>query len=333
MCYVFGEQTVKQSITAKIDARNQQSVPVKESFDLANFKIFRKFSNYVFSEIDIDKSGGVDVEELYTGLLLFHLYLSSYLGPAAAKPASRKKVQQVFHMMDVERNGQLDQDEFALALAILSSHLISRIVSILCLTIFLVPILTQHIVEYLSIIRSFVGSLGIMNQILSYFSDSSSLADGSNEVAKDILSSCAENIFGSRNIFLFLFFIVESFITYLMYQYFGFSKTLPYVLTKLALVKNYFFTAIPVSTITAAPRTIVSLTLAYVIIPKVVISLDKKFDVIARRVSVKKLENTIMTKSMVRRADRKFSSERGLTFNEREVVSQDDTCSGSRKED
>merc|ERR1711862_318878 len=114
------------------------------------------------------------------------------------------------------------------------------------------------------------------------------------------------------NIFLFLFFIVESFITYFMYQYFGLGKTLPYVLTKLVLVKNYFFTPIPVRTITAAPRTIVSLTLVYIIIPKVVISLDKKFDVIARRESKENLKNAIFTRSLIKKMSRKFKSERSL---------------------
>ena len=41
-----------------------------------------------FDLVDADKSGSVDEKELYSGLLLIHLKLGCYAGPAACKVSS-----------------------------------------------------------------------------------------------------------------------------------------------------------------------------------------------------------------------------------------------------
>jgi len=294
----YGSAEIVKQVIVKKDEKNldhkglakKQKIEQSEKADgLAKFKLFRYLSKYVFDEIDTDKSGGVDEQELYTGLLLLHLYLASYLGPAAAKPASRQKVSLVFHMMDKNKNGILEEDEFLHAMAILCSHLVSRLAILMCLTVVLVPILTQHIFMYISYIGSFIFNLisrmDVIHRITSYVGCTSDTCSG-DEISMNLISSCAEACLGydsnsKTNALMILFLTVETFITCLIYQYFGAKKALPYAITKLALAKNHFL-SLPISTIAAAPRTIVSLALGYIIIPQVAITIDKKFDTIAK---------------------------------------------------
>ena len=57
---------------------------------LSRTKYFRNLSNWAFDVVDTDGSGSVDEKELYAGLLLIHLKLGSYAGPAACKVGSNE---------------------------------------------------------------------------------------------------------------------------------------------------------------------------------------------------------------------------------------------------
>jgi hypothetical protein len=50
---------------------------------LTRSKPFRKLATWAFSVCDSDKTGEVGKTELYCGLLLVHLNLAKYAGPAA----------------------------------------------------------------------------------------------------------------------------------------------------------------------------------------------------------------------------------------------------------
>lgn len=52
---------------------------------LCRTKFFRNMCDWAFTVVDQDGSGSVDEKELYSGLLLIHLKLGSYAGPAACK--------------------------------------------------------------------------------------------------------------------------------------------------------------------------------------------------------------------------------------------------------
>merc|ERR1719491_679434 len=47
--------------------------------------LFKKFIREVFKDIDTDKSNNIDKDELYKGVLLIHLQLAMYAGPAACR--------------------------------------------------------------------------------------------------------------------------------------------------------------------------------------------------------------------------------------------------------
>jgi hypothetical protein len=53
-------------------------------------------SNAAFAVVDADESGEVDEKELYSGLLLIHLKLGCYAGPAACRPVDRQRLHAVF---------------------------------------------------------------------------------------------------------------------------------------------------------------------------------------------------------------------------------------------
>jgi len=251
----------------KEDKKELETKAEDESKGLIQFSLFRKLSNFVFDEIDVDKSGTVDEQELYTGLLLFHVYLASYLGPSAAKPASRRKVEQVFRLMDKDRNGTLDRYEFARAMEILSSDLITKVAVLLCFSMIIAPVITQRI-------------LGHANGIAAVF-----MAQSIYYVGCDCndLGSCVDTYLGGYGYMqTIVWLVVETFIVKYIYKLFGLNKALPYLITKLLFS---YRTVVPIGAITAAPKTIISLSLGYIIIPQLFNLLDRKIDYFAKVVS------------------------------------------------
>jgi hypothetical protein len=69
----------KPRTTRTLDQRT-----MKRSF-LTRTKFFKDMTAAAFEVIDADGSGEVDEKELYSGLLLIHLKLGTYAGPAACR--------------------------------------------------------------------------------------------------------------------------------------------------------------------------------------------------------------------------------------------------------
>lgn len=94
---------------------------------LTRSKRFRQLSNWAFDVIDTDGSGNVDEKELYSGLLLIHLKLGCYAGPAACRPVDRQLVHDIFRKMDVDQSGSLDREEFLQVMMVLCSNVLTRV--------------------------------------------------------------------------------------------------------------------------------------------------------------------------------------------------------------
>jgi len=150
---------IAETITAATSAAAEDTDPKKKSPKLKRLakksaSILTKttfFSNIVnssFESVDVDKSGGVTLEELYSGLLLIHLKMAVYVGAPACRPASKKYVTEVFHIVDTDGSGTLDREEFALVMQILYSQVFTRIVIQWTLTLMLVPLTTKYILQY-----------------------------------------------------------------------------------------------------------------------------------------------------------------------------------------
>ena len=85
--------------------------------------------------IDTDKTNSVDETELYSGLLLIHLKLGTYAGPAACRPLGRERCHAVFQKMDLDGSGHLDFDEFQQVMSVLFSNILLRVIAQWSLTI------------------------------------------------------------------------------------------------------------------------------------------------------------------------------------------------------
>uniref|UniRef100_A0A7S1UZZ3 EF-hand domain-containing protein n=1 Tax=Grammatophora oceanica TaxID=210454 RepID=A0A7S1UZZ3_9STRA len=114
---------------------------------ISRSKWFRDLSDNAFTVIDADESGCVDEKELYSGLLLIHLKLGSYAGPAACKPVDREKVHAVFNKMDADKSGSLDREEFLEVMTVLCSNVVSRVMAQWALTLLIVPLVAQYILD------------------------------------------------------------------------------------------------------------------------------------------------------------------------------------------
>lgn len=108
---------------------------------------FQKLCDTAFDIVDADGSGTVDVNELYSGLLLIHLKLGTYAGPAACRPLSRERCQTIFTKMDQDRSGRLDRTEFRNVMMVLFSNVIFRVAVQWSMTLLIVPFVARSILD------------------------------------------------------------------------------------------------------------------------------------------------------------------------------------------
>jgi Ca2+-binding EF-hand superfamily protein len=114
---------------------NVQSKPRLPVSWLSRSKRFRKWCEWAFHAIDTDNTNSVDETELYSGLLLIHLKLGTYAGPAACRPLGRERCHAVFQKMDIDESGHLDFEEFQQVMSVLFSNILLRVIAQWSLTI------------------------------------------------------------------------------------------------------------------------------------------------------------------------------------------------------
>ncbi len=137
-----------QIITISIHISGSSKREQKPSF-LFRSKIFENIVNYTFDSIDIDKSGTIDRKEIYTGLLLVHLKLAAYVGPAACRPVSKDYLFTMFDLLDTDDSGTLNKEEFTELMTILCSQITTRVFTQLSMTLMIVPFISQYLVEFI----------------------------------------------------------------------------------------------------------------------------------------------------------------------------------------
>jgi EF hand len=138
---------------------------------LRRSKYFQRLCENAFVSIDTDQSGEVDEKELYAGLLLIHLQLGMYVGPSACKPLSRERVTAIFRQMDYDQSNSLTKSEFVEVMILLFSNVILRVLAQWSLTIIIVPLVAQSILDtiymILHYIYAFVTSLDDRSKLLN----------------------------------------------------------------------------------------------------------------------------------------------------------------------
>ena len=122
-------------------------VTIQGSSWLSRTAWFSKMADWAFQVVDADGSGEVDEKELYSGLLLIHLKLGCYAGPAACRPVDRQRVHDIFVKMDVDHSGALDRQEFHEVMTVLCSNVLTRVMVQWSMTLVIVPLVAQYILE------------------------------------------------------------------------------------------------------------------------------------------------------------------------------------------
>ena len=115
---------------------------------LTNSHPFQRLVHWAFSVCDDDQTGELGKAELFAGLLLVHLNLAKYAGPAACYPPSRHVVNQLFDAADASRNGGIDESEFKVIMGICCAQILSRIAVYYAILILFVPYLVNHLTVY-----------------------------------------------------------------------------------------------------------------------------------------------------------------------------------------
>mmetsp|Transcript_27309 Transcript_27309/g.80455 ORF Transcript_27309/g.80455 Transcript_27309/m.80455 type:complete len:219 (-) Transcript_27309:319-975(-) len=125
---------------------------VKAASRWTKTKGFKKLTKWAFDICDENKSGQINKTELYAGLILVHLNLAKYAGPAACYPPTRETVDKLFDAADHDNSGGIDEDEFNLIMVILCSGITFRIMVYYAVLIFMAPNLIQWILDLLECI-------------------------------------------------------------------------------------------------------------------------------------------------------------------------------------
>jgi EF hand len=118
---------------------------------LTRTRSFQKLTVWAFH------TGQVNGTELYAGILLVHVQLAKYAGPAACYPPSRQVIEQLFRAADDDNSGFIDADEFAQIVVICCAQVASRIFVYCAIFVLLVPYLVDGIVSSASKIDDWLG--------------------------------------------------------------------------------------------------------------------------------------------------------------------------------
>ena len=108
---------------------------------------FHRLVQSTFIAMDTNHSNTVSCDELYAGMLLMHLHMAIYVGASACKPASRDYVNEIFILLDVNNSGVLELEEFKSGMKILYSQVFTRIVVQWSLTLLIVPIISEWMID------------------------------------------------------------------------------------------------------------------------------------------------------------------------------------------
>jgi hypothetical protein len=150
----FSYTHIRTHLKSKVERTKQD----KTSF-LATSKYFHKLVDWAFDAVDVDHSGQIDKKELYSGLILIHLKLASYLGPAACRPASRKHVYEIFDMIDFDNSGKLNRAEFSTIMLLFLSQIMTRVSLHMLMAIIIIPFLSRYTVSALVYFNAFINQV------------------------------------------------------------------------------------------------------------------------------------------------------------------------------
>jgi hypothetical protein len=129
------QPTPPAASTDKSPKQHTSSLPIEKAGWLARTKRFHKICDNAFELVDTDGSNSVDEKELYSGLLLIHLKLGTYAGPAACRPLGRERCGAIFQKFDADGSGELNRQEFHKIMGVLFGNVLLRVLAQWSLTL------------------------------------------------------------------------------------------------------------------------------------------------------------------------------------------------------
>jgi hypothetical protein len=214
---------------------------------------FYHLCDMAFEAVDADQSGTVDESELYAGLLLIHLKLGTYAGPAACRPLSRERCQAMFRKMDLDGSGSLDKAEFRNVMAVLFGNVVLRVLVQWSMTLMIVPFVAQAILNGVAWLTEF-----IFNTIAS-LDEQSEVANSTEITVEGATAWCV-------------------------------ART-PSTLVSAGTRLSNWLAMVPESVWHAIPLTLISTVLGIVVVPWCIFQVDDFFQRLADSKAKQKLEN------------------------------------------
>ena len=214
---------------------------------------FAKMCDQVFESVDTDESGSIDEKELYAGLLLIHLKLGMYAGPAACRPLQRERCQKVFMEMDTDGSGQLDKQEFRCVMIYLFGNVIIRVLVQWSMTLLIVPLVAQYVLDALY---------------------------GATEFVYDTITTLDEDYTLANWVELHIEAAARM----------AWQAT-PATLQTALTTAEYYIAQVPESVWNSIPLTLLSTILGIAVVPVIIFSIDEFFTKMASRNARKKADN------------------------------------------
>jgi hypothetical protein len=151
---------------------------------LTRSRAFQKLVDWAFKIVDTEKTNHIGKSDLYAGLLLVHINLAKYAGPAAcfvsfshaprnlslcfysysllttlytihrhdiiySQPPPRTVVDKLFDAGDLDSSGGIDRQEFIQIMRVCCAQMMGRIVTYYAIVGLLVPFLATHFVDWM----------------------------------------------------------------------------------------------------------------------------------------------------------------------------------------
>lgn len=106
---------------------------------------FKDACKSAFDAVDVDKSGSVDIKEMYSATLLIYLKMSSIA--RGLTPPTFKDVRALMNKVDKDASGQLNVQEFEHVSTIMFKNVSGRVATQTVFAFFLVPVVASYIVK------------------------------------------------------------------------------------------------------------------------------------------------------------------------------------------
>jgi hypothetical protein len=134
------------------ESKISNSPPPQQSGNyLTRSKAFQTLVKKTFEQVDTAKNDEVDKNELYAGLLMVHLKLAKFCGPAACYPPSKEACDKLFDAADADQSGGISCEEFSRILGVLCAQIMFRMLVYYLVLILFVPFLSSRVVDFLKI--------------------------------------------------------------------------------------------------------------------------------------------------------------------------------------